>query len=532
MTQGQSENVNPLSRQNHIIGCAMELRRDSHQVCVGLPVLLFVMGLGTLAHAADDIVVRVGSKAFTESVILGEILTKLAESTGTQVIHRQELGGTEILWQALLAGEVDAYPEYTGTIIEQILDGADLSSFEELEQALAEYEIRISRPLGFNNTYALGVPRGHAEEMGLESISDLARYADLTFGFSFEFLERHDGWPGLKSAYNLPHTAVRGMDHALAYEAIKTGAIDVMDLYSTDAEITAYDLLTLRDERNYFPKYEAVILSRADLNPRAPEVVKEFSRLAAKIDDTTMTDLNSRAKIDGIPEDQVAVEFLNRTFNLGLKQAAARRFNRFLINTREHVLLVGISLAAAIVIAIPLGVLAHRFAGFEGPIMGIVGVIQTMPSLALLVFMIPLFGLGALPAIVALFLYSLLPIVRNTLTGLQQIPPSLRESAQVLGLTGKQRLWLIELPMASPSILAGIKTAAVINVGTATLGALINAGGYGQPIITGLRLGSTSLLLQGAIPAAVLALLVQWGFGQVERFVVPAGLRSAAKSAC
>jgi osmoprotectant transport system permease protein len=188
--------------------------------------------------------------------------------------------------------------------------------------------------------------------------------------------------------------------------------------------------------------------------------------------------------------------------------------------------LVGISLAAAITVAIPLGIAAARRPRLGAVILSGAGVIQTIPSLALLVFMIPWLGLGAKPALVALFLYSLLPIIRNTATGLRDIPPSLRESAEALGLPPGARLRQIELPLASRAILAGIKTAAVINVGTATIGALIAAGGFGQPILTGVRLYDLSMILfEGAIPAAVLALAVQGAFDLAERFLVPRGLR-------
>lgn len=476
--------------------------------------------------------VQIGSKQFTESVILGEVLHQLGETTEHKIAHKRDLGGTEVLWQALLKGEIDAYPEYTGTITQQILDDPAIKDFEELQRRLADKGIKATQPLGFNNTYALGVPRQRAQELGLRSISDLKQHPELKLGFSFEFLERQDGWPGLQRAYGLPQSDVHGMDHTLAYEGIRRGAIDVMDLYSTDAEIQAYDLVTLEDNREYFPGYEAVILYRADLQTRAPDLVQKFHQLEGAMDNQTMAKLNAEARIEKIPEQRVAVNFLKDKFNLGLDTDESvstwqRRLLRLGVNTREHLLLVATSLIAAVLVAIPLGVVAYRVESLQGMILSVVGIIQTMPSLALLVFMIPLFGLGALPAIVALFLYSLLPIVRNTLTGLSQMDPSLKESASVLGLSSWQRLWLIELPMASPSILAGIKTAAVINVGTATLGALINAGGYGQPILTGLRLGDTSLLLQGAIPAAVLAIFVQWGFDLLERFIVPAGLRSS-----
>lgn len=495
---------------------------------------IFVLTCLTLSLAGCDDRIQIGSKQFTESVILGEVMHQLGETTKHEVAHKRDLGGTEVLWQALLKGEIDAYPEYTGTITQQILDGSSIEDFDEMRQRLAANGIRTTKPLGFNNTYALGVPRQRASELGLRKISDLKRHPDLKFGFSFEFLERQDGWPGLQETYGLPHADVHGMDHTLAYEGIRRGAIDVMDLYSTDAEIQAYDLVTLEDDRGYFPGYEAVILYRDDLQVRAPELVSKFEMLEGRIDNGIMAKLNAAARIDKQPEQHVATGFLNEMFDLGLAVDDStsnwqRRLVRLGVNTREHLLLVVVSLIAAVLVAIPLGVLAYRVEWLQRAILSVVGIIQTMPSLALLVFMIPLFGLGALPAIVALFLYSLLPIVRNTLTGLSQMDPSLKESASVLGLSSWQRLWLVELPMASPSILAGIKTAAVINVGTATLGALINAGGYGQPILTGLRLGDTSLLLQGAIPAAVLALLVQWGFDLLERYLVPAGIQSATR---
>ena len=159
-------------------------------------------------------------------------------------------------------------------------------------------------------------------------------------------------------------------------------------------------------------------------------------------------------------------------------------------------------------------------------ILGTVGVIQTLPALALLVFMIPLLGIGGPPAVVALFLYSLLPIVRNTHAGLAGIDEPLRRSALALGLSPAARLRHIELPLAAPVILAGIKTSAVINIGTATLGALIGAGGYGQPILTGIRLDDVGLILEGAVPAALLALAVQGGFELAERRLIPRGLRA------
>jgi osmoprotectant transport system permease protein len=475
-----------------------------------IPVFFILLGNSALAQS-----VAIGSKKFTENVILGEMATLLARDRGLQAEHRRELGGTRVLWNALLNGEIDVYPEYTGTIIKEILHGPVLATFGVAQTA----------SLGFNNTYAIGMRRALAGSLGIRTISDLRRYPDLKFGFTNEFLDRGDGWPGLQRHYNLPQRNVRGLDHDLAYRGIMSGSIQVIDMYSTDAEIALYDLVELTDNAHYFPVYDAVLLYRLDLEDRAPGFVRQLKSLAGKISAADMIAMNARAKIDGIPETQVAADFLAEHLGLSVNLQTEGFGARLLRTTRDHLTLVLISLLAAILVAIPLGIIAAKHERTGRVILGVAGVIQTIPSLALLVFMIPLLGIGGPPAIVALFLYSLLPIVRNTHAGLQDISPSVRESAMALGLTAGTRLRRIELPLASRSILAGIKTSAVINVGTATLGALIGAGGYGQPILTGIRLDDTGLILEGAIPAALLALLVQGLFDLADRVLVPRGLR-------
>jgi osmoprotectant transport system permease protein len=385
----------------------------------------------------------------------------------------------------------------------------------------------MSRPLGFNNTYAVGMKRAAAEKLGIRTISDLLRHPDLAFGFSNEFMSRGDGWPSLRDRYALPQRDVRGLDHDLAYRGLASGAIAATDLYSTDAEIAYYDILVLKDDLGHFPAYDAVLLHRADLDPRAPGAAAAALRLEGKINEATMIGLNAKAKLEKIPEARVAADFLATSLNIDKSSASAEdsRAQRILARTGEHLSLVSISLLAAILAAIPLGVFAARRPRTGQVILAVVGLIQTIPSLALLVFMIPILGIGGAPAVAALFLYSLLPIVRNTYTGIHDIPAPIRESAEALGLPPGARLRLVELPIASRSILAGIKTSAVINVGTATLGALIGAGGYGQPILTGIRLDDVGLILEGAAPAAALALLVQGLFELAERALVPRGLR-------
>lgn len=506
--------------------------------------LLPLIGLPTLLRAAPAAPpkVSVGSKAFTESVILGEMAAHLARSAGAESDHRAELGGTQILWQALTSGEIDAYVEYTGTIREEILGdaaraGATFDSEQSMRDALAQRNIVMSQRVGFNNTYALGMRREVAQRLNIRCISDLQKHPELTLGLSDEFFERQDGWHPLQQKYGLPQTKIRVMDHNLAYRGIEKDSVQITDLYTTDPEIKFYDLVPLEDDLGFFPTYYAVILMRDDLPRRAPEVAASILKLEGLIDSQAMSSMSAKVRLDRKLEIVVAGEFLNDKLQLGLQlpstslSAQAGRFlSKILHTTLEHLFLVLTSLSLAIVVAIPLGIAASRNEAIGQTVLGVVGVIQTLPSMALLVFMMPFFalfdmGIGPAPAIMALFLYSLLPIVRGTYSGIRQIPAAMRESAEVLGLDGRARLRLVELPLALPSILSGIKTAAVINVGTATIGALIGAGGYGSPILTGIRLNDLSLILQGAVPAAAMALVVQYGFGLLEKRIVSPGLQ-------
>jgi osmoprotectant transport system substrate-binding protein/osmoprotectant transport system permease protein len=470
--------------------------------------------------------VRVGSKVFTEGVILAELATQSLQDRGVPAVHRQGLGGTRVLWNALLAGEIDVYPEYTGTLAREILSAGSALGAGEMRRMLAARGVRMSRSLGFNNTYAIGMKDELAHTLGIRTISDLRAHPDLRLGFSSEFMDRADGWPGLRERYRLPQRDVRGLDHDLAYRGLASGAIHATDLYSTDAEIPYYRLRVLADDLGYFPDYQAVWLYRADLETRAPEAVTALQALEGHVSAEEMARMNARAKMDKVPESRVAADFLARKLGLQARAREDGAVQRWWRHTGEHLSLVAISLSAAVLVSVPLGILAARRPRLGQVILAAVGIIQTIPSLALLVFMIPLLGIGAPPAICALFFYSLLPIVRNTYTGLHDIPAHIRESAEALGLPPGARLRLIELPLALRAILAGIKTSAVINVGTATLGALIGAGGYGQPILTGIRLDDLGLIMQGAVPAAVLALLVQGLFELIERALVPRGLRA------
>ncbi len=467
--------------------------------------VLVLLALSCTAHAADRL--EIGSKRFTESYILGDILARV---TGGE--HRPGLGNTGIVLAALKAGSIDVYPEYTGTIAAEIVHqpGATLA---EMNATLAAQGLQAGVPLGFNNSYALAM----REDRGITRISELARHPELKLGLSQEFLGRADGWPGVKAAYGLPQ-APGGLDHGLAYEAIAAGRIDVMDVYSTDAKIERFKLRVLEDDRQFFPRYDAVLLYRADLPRRFPGQWEALKKLEGRIDQRQMIRMNAAAELEGKSFAQAASLFFGETGGSRRDFIGTLFGADFWRLTREHLVLVLASLAASIAVGIPLGIAAAKLPRLAQAILGIVGVIQTIPSLALFAFLIAAVGtIGVIPALIALFLYALLPIVRNTHAGLLAIGRGMQQAAMALGLEAGQRLRLIELPLAAPSILAGIKTSAVINVGTATIAAFIGAGGYGERIASGLALNDNVMLLAGAIPAAALALLVQGIFELGER---------------
>jgi osmoprotectant transport system permease protein len=478
------------------------------------------------AAAAEAPVVKIGSKAFTESVILGEILTQLSASAGADATHKSNLGDTGKAWNALQLGDLDAYCEYIGTLTQELLTRERVRSQADLALALEKRGLRMGQSLGFSNSYGVGMKESVAKQLNIKKISDLRKHPEVRWGLSNPFLKRADGWEGLLSRYALRFATPDGMEHALAYKALDSGTVDVIDVYTTDAEIRRYHLVVLEDDRGFFPDYSAVILYRADLEDRAPKVVEAFRRLEGRISAATMQQLNAQVGIDKENVAIVARDFL--AGSLGVESQARTRglLQRLAYRTGQHLMLVVVSLLFGIATAIPLGILAAREPIFGQTILAVVGAVQTIPALALLsVLIILMRQTGPGPAIVALYFYSLLPMVRNTWTGLHDIPLQVRESAEALGLSPWARLRLIELPMASRAILAGIKTAAVINVGFATLGGLIAAGGYGDAIVAGLQRDDYGLLLEGALPAMAMALAAQGLFEIAERFLVPRGLR-------
>ena len=484
-----------------------------------------------LIHSSSAADVVIGSKKFTESYVLGEIAKRTLTDDAIPAEHRQGMGGTIILWEALRDGQIDVYPEYTGTIATEILKSDSRVSLNQIRDSLGKFGVGMTDPLGFNNTYALVMRRSEAQRLSIRTISDLQRHPEFKFGLTHEFLDRQDGWRPLRERYNLPQQNVIGIDHALGYAALANGSIDVKDAYSTDAKIEENDLLVLEDDLHFFPNYEGVFLFRSNMRPNA---IAALRRLQGTLDEARMIRLNAEAE-----RTKNYAKAADLYFNMGATLAPrplgnsgpfhfGESFPHKLARwTLRHLQLAGFSLLLAVLVGIPLGIVASRGGAVGHVIIGFAGVVQTIPSLALLALLVPLpfFGISVRTAIAALFLYGLLPIVRNTATGLQDIPRPLRESAVALGLSPIARLCKVYLPIASRSILSGIKTSAVINIGSATLAALIGAGGLGEPIISGLNLNDHVTILEGAIPAAVLALFVQWSFDLLDRVLIPKGLR-------
>jgi len=490
---------------------------------IGLGAALLMCG-GPAASALPQPVI-IGSKKFTESYVLAEIAKRAVEKDGLPVELRPGMGGTVILWEALRKGAITCYPEYTGTLREVILQTGRVGGPEEptdldvLSPRLAQYGIGMTGKLGFNNTYALVMRRGRARGLRIQQIDDLRNHPGIVVGLSHEFLGRADGWLPLCARYGLHMQNVRTMDHTLAYLALAKGDIDVMDAYSTDARISEEDLVLLRDDRDFFSQYQAVFLYRLDANPRLPQALRT---LVGTLDERRMTRLNAEA--ERTHDYSKAADLYFHGHGMSNSRSLARNLARW---TGRHLLLVSLSLSASILLGIPLGIWASRPGWLSEMILGVTGLIQTIPSLALLALLvsIPFLGISPVTAIIALFLYGLLPIVRNTASGIQDIARPVRESAEALGLEPLARLAKIFLPLASRSILAGIKTSAVISVGTATLAALIGAGGLGEPILSGLNLNDRATILDGAVPAAILALLVQAAFTFLDRLLIPKGLR-------
>ena len=527
------------------------------RVCRVLLSAAVLLGSGTPRHVAaqdapERAAVVVASKPFGESFLLAEMFAQLLEAEGILVTRRPGLGATEVAFEALRTNAIDVYPEYTGTGLLAVLRDSMTTAMREDPRRLfarvsdefaRRYGVRWLPPLGFENGYAIAVRRETATRYRLRTLSDLARESGaLQAGFTNDFIGRPDGFVGLRVFYGISLRSVRPLAPAVKYQALSSGAIDVIDGYSTDGLLARFDLITLVDDRHFFPPYEAAALVSPRVSAERADVIAALSRLSGRLTEGDVRRWNALIEVEQRPIADVArgalteltlvraagtgdVATAGRAATSGfLAYSWARRAETWRL-IREHLVLVSVALAAAIMVAVPLGVLLTRTPRAAAWVMQGLGIVQTIPSLALLAFMIPVLGIGLAPALVALWLYALLPIARATYSGVSNADPDAVAASEALGATAWQRLWWVQLPLATPAVLAGVRTSAVITVGAATLAAFIGAGGLGEPIITGLGLADSRLVLSGALPAAALAVVVDLALAAVERAVTPAYLR-------
>lgn len=480
------------------------------------------------APAACPPKLKVATKPFTESYVLSEIVGLIIDDSKESAAEPYGLAGPTLVFDALESGVVDLDVNYTGSIANLLLkdvENGKKADLPAIRAALAPRAIVLSDPLGFNNTYAIAVRRETAPSLNLHKVSDLRAHSDLRGAFTPDFLNFDDGFYRLQEVYGVRLSSVRPMQHSLAYRALANGEIDVTDAYTTDGSLAEFQLTLLEDDREFFPKYYGVIAARREVTERCPRTWAALRRLEGRISDARMTELNARVESKKASVLETARSFLLEERLIESAEQHSQIDRGLWVNTWQHLGLVLVSLLLSCLVGVPLGIVAFRDRRLGHLVIGAAGLLQTIPSLALLCFLIPLLGIGALPTVCALFIYGLLPIVQSTTSGLLSLDPQLIETARILGLTRGQRLRLIELPLASINIMAGIKTTAVINVATATIAALIGAGGYGQYITSGLAMNDNATILKGAIPTALMALAFHGTFELLNRMMVPEGLR-------
>ena len=488
--------------------------------------------------------VIIGSKIFTENILLSEILSILLEENyGFKVIRQFNLGGTKLVFDSLRNAEIDIYPEYTGTGYTMLLKLSGETNPRKTykivkKQFLKKFQLVWSLPLGFENTYALTVRKSDPRFKKINSIEGLKGQTHLfKIGMDHEFMERKDGFQNFVKKYSLEFEKnyLKTMDQGLMYSALKNKKVDMVMAYSTDGRIKSFNLKALKDNRKFFPSYEVAYLTRSAILQQFPQLKKAFKELEGNITEKEIISLNNQVDQLKYETYQVARNFLIKKNLLidDLQDLKNDSVIDYYISKREyffkifyeHILLICVSLFLALLVAIPIGILANYNSKVEKLVFITVNTLQTIPSLALLAIFIPFLGIGFLPAIVTLFIYSLLPIIRNTFEGIKNIDRSFIEAGAGVGLNTIQILRFIQIPLALPVILAGVRTSAVIVVGTATLAAFIGAGGLGDPIFRGIATLNSKLIFLGAVPACLLAIILDRTLTLLEKVMVSKGLK-------
>jgi len=270
---------------------------------------------GRSGSGGDGGRITVGSKNFTENIILAHMMAELIEAkTGLRVDRKVNLGGSNVAWKALLNNDIQLYPDYTGTIVANYYQeetGTSQETLEKTRELLAQDNLAFLAPFGFNNAYTLAVSQETAAKYGLKTFSDLAEVAgELVLGCEFEFLDRPDGYPGLQETYGMKFKDALGMDHGIMYRSLVEGKVDVIDAFATDGQIVVHNLVILEDDKEFFPPYDAGPLIRKEVLDKYPELESVLNALGGAITEAEMQALNAKVDEEGLKAEDVAREFL------------------------------------------------------------------------------------------------------------------------------------------------------------------------------------------------------------------------------
>jgi osmoprotectant transport system permease protein len=497
-------------------------------------------------RAATRSPIVVASKPFTESYLLAEMVAQLLERRGLAVERRIGLGATDVAFAAIRRGDIDVYPEYTGTGLQVLLgdSATGLSAAETYRRVAAgsvrAFDVTWLPPLGFENTYAIAVSRRTAERLRLRTLADLGRPdVALRAGLTPDFIGRADGLPRLQQVTGWTPRETRPLSAVVKYSALRSASVDVIDAYSTDGRLAGDSLVVLTDNVSAFPPYEASLVVSARLRDTQPHVIALLTQLSGMIDEGAMRRCNAALELEGAELRRTAARALDELALPRGQGDAARQMLRppraGLLDAAwwadmprwlgRHFFLALTALTLAVIVGGTFGTWLALSARRADLLLRLLGAIQTIPGIALLVLCIPLFGIGAPPAIFALWLYALLPIVQGVYTGLRFTDRATLQASVALGLSPWQQLRDVRIPLAAPALISALRTASVLTVGGATLAAFVGGGGLGEPIATGLSLADQRLVLAGAIPSALLAILLDLLLAGLARLVTPAHLR-------
>ncbi len=502
--------------------------------------------------------ITIGSKEFTEQLILGNMMKVLLEDNGFKVDDRIGLSGTMINHRALINDEIDVYMEYTGTAYIVILEKKEVvhDPQEVYEIVKKEYKekwnlVWLDRAR-FDNTNALLMKKERAVELGIKTISDLASIVktdpnQLSFATNAEFFSRPDGLREMEKHYNFrfPDNNIKKMGIGITYLALNEDSVDVALGFSTDGNIRKFDLMILEDDKKFFPIYNPAPVIRSEVIEMYPTVENILNQIGPRLTTTEMIEMNYGVDIDGENPERVARQWLEDEGLLGVSglhqqpksRSAIESPSSFVLSFQdqarllavkivEHIKVSFISVGIAVGTGLGLGIAITLFRNkaFSNGVINIAIIIVTIPSVAMFGFMVPIFGIGITPSIIALVLYAQLPILRNTYTGLTTIRSEILDAAEGIGLSKLEMLFKIRFPIAFPVIMAGIRTSIVFTIGLATIAALIGAGGLGDLIFQGIQQSNTQLILVGTIPVALLAVFTDIGLKKVEDRLTPRGM--------